>query len=102
MTTSSEPVPDSGLDRRVSNLETGQQSILSKLDQLLGGSRQPPAEPERPEVNIVDEIRRQLDERDRKAARTKTEAAPPAAAEPEQPPKPPVRGITRALWGGDE
>lgn len=100
MTTPTEPSPDNGLDQRVRSLETGQQSILAKLDQLLGGGNKPPAEPERPEVSIVDEIRRQLDERDRRAKPKEAPAAP--RTEPEQPPNPPVRGITRAIWGGDD
>jgi len=81
--------PDTGLDQRVGALEQGQQSILSRLDQLLTGPADEPAGPERPEVNIVDEIRKQLDERDRKA-KPKTEPAAKAAPEPEQPPVPPV------------
>jgi hypothetical protein len=92
--------PDSGLDQRVSSLESGQQSILSKLDQLLGAGPKPPAEPERHEVSIVEEIRRQLDERDRR--KPKAEPAPKAAApEPEQAPKPPVRRVTRLMWGDE-
>jgi hypothetical protein len=89
--------PDTGLDQRVSSLESGQQSILSKLDQLLGAGPQPAAEPERHEVSIADEIRRQLDERDRR--KPKTEPAPKAAPEPEQAPKPPVRRVTKLMWG---
>ena len=80
--------PDTGLGQRVGALEQGQQSILSRLDQLLAGP-EPEPEPGRPEVDIVDEIRRQLDERDRKA-KPKTEPAAKAAPEPEQPPVPPV------------
>ena len=88
MTTPEPEAPDTGLGQRVGALEQGQQSILSRLDQLLAGP-EPEPEPGRPEVNIVDEIRRQLDERDRKA-KPKTEPAAKAAPEPEQPPVPPV------------
>lgn len=93
MTTPPEPAPppaDTGLDQRVSTLETGQQTILSKLDQLLTGPEQP-AEPEQPAVSISEEIRRQLAERDAKAKKDKpAEPAAPAAIEPEKPPVPPV------------
>ncbi len=99
MTTLPDQQPDAGLDQRVRSLETGQTSILEKLDQLLGAGHREP-EPERHEVSIADEIRRQLEERDRR--KPKAEPAPRAAPEPEQPPKPPVRRVTRALWGGDE
>jgi hypothetical protein len=93
------PEPDSGLDQRVAKLEEGQTSILSKLNQLLTGPVDPP-EPERPEINIQEEIRRQL-----AAARAKDKPkAEPAAArpEPEQPPKPPIRRVTKLIWGDDD
>lgn len=101
MTTPPEPAPDTGLDQRVASLESGQRSILEKLELFLGtGRRDPDPEPERPEVSISDEIRKQLDERDRR--KPKTEApAPKAPPEPEQPPKAPVRRVTRALWGDE-
>ena len=93
-----QPAPDTGLDQRVSQLETGQQSILAKLDQLLTGPADPP-EPERPEVNIADEIRRQLAEARTREPKPKAE---PARQEPEQPPKAPVRRVTKLMWGGDD
>lgn len=88
------PSPDTGLDQRVSSLENGQQSILSKLDQLLTGPDTPP-EPERHEVSIADEIRKQLDERDRR--KPKAEPAPKAAPEPEQAPVPMVRRVEKIM-----
>lgn len=55
-------------DKRIADLEAGQQTILGKLDQLLGGK---PAEPDGktgtpPPSNIAEEIRQQLDARDAK------------------------------------
>jgi hypothetical protein len=97
-----EPAPGGdGLDGRVSALESGQQTIMGKLDQLLGFHDKkpaPPAEPERPEVSIAEEIRRQLSERDAKAPPAPDKAP---AAEPEKPPKPPARRVTRAMWGDE-
>lgn len=99
-----DPPADAGLGARVGALEAGQTSILGKLDQLLAGPGDPPeTEPERPEVNIAEEIRRQL------AATRKAEPkapAAPAAPSPaelaEKQPKAPVRRVTRLIWGDDE
>lgn len=94
------PAADDGLDQRVTQLETGQQSILSRLDQLLGAGAgdTPEAEPERPEVNIAEEIRRQLGERDKAAARKPKAAAAPKAAElAEQAPEPMGRRIEKIM-----
>lgn len=101
---------DTGLGPRVSALEAGQTSISDKLDQVLGFLGSTPdkpaeGEPERPEVNIADEIRRQFEERDRKAAKEKPAepAAPAKAAElAEKPPVAPVRRVTKFMWGGDD
>jgi hypothetical protein len=92
--------PDTGLDRRVSTLETGQQSILSKLDQLLTGPEQP-AEAEQPAVSISEEIRKQLDQRDRRRAKAEPET-PPAAVEPEKPPVPPVLRRHKIMGWADD
>jgi hypothetical protein len=108
VTTPPEPPPaDSGLGERVSSLEAGQTSILGKLDQLLGagGPADPPAtEAERPEVNISEEIRRQLaDARKADAKRAPAAPAAPSAAElTEKAPKAPVRRVTKMMWGSDE
>jgi hypothetical protein len=92
------PAADDGLDQRVTQLETGQQSILSRLDQLIGGDDTETTEPERPEVNIAEEIRRQLGERDKAAARKPKAAAAPKAAElAEQAPEPMGRRIEKIM-----
>lgn len=99
MTTPNEPGDDLG--DRVRSLETGQQSILDRLDQLLGGGSDPaPPEPERHEVSIAEEIRRQLAERDRRKPRAEPPAPP--KPEPEQPPKAPLRRVTKIMWGDDD
>jgi len=101
MTTPPDPPPDSSLDQRVASLENGHATILGKLDQLLG-SQAPaaPASPERPEIGITQEIRDGLAAINGKL--DQRPAAPAAADLAEQPPKPPARRITRALWGSDE
>jgi hypothetical protein len=99
-----EHAPDAGLDQRVTSLEHGQVSILGKLDQLLslGGPKEPEAEAERPEVNIAEEIRRQLAERDRKAKDKPAETPAPAKTElAEQAPVAPVRRLTKLMWGDE-
>jgi hypothetical protein len=106
VTTPSEPAAPpagAGLEARVGVIE-------GKLDRVLGfldKTPDKPAEPapaERPEVNISEEIRKQLDERDAKKPADKP--APPAAPTPaalaEKQPKAPVRRVTRAMWGADE
>jgi hypothetical protein len=98
--TAPEAHPDTGLDQRVSTLETGQQSILSKLDQLLTGPPEP-AEAEQPAVSISEEIRKQLDQRDRRRAKAEPETPAPAAPEPEKPPVPPVRRIHKIMGWAD-
>jgi hypothetical protein len=95
------PAPEgSGLGERVSALESGQASILSKLDKALGfldRKPDPPASPpgpERPEVSIADEIRRQLDEKLKPAP----DAKPAAAADlAEKTPQPMARRIERVM-----
>lgn len=64
------PPPATGLDQRVESLEHGQESLGHKLDRILGvisgsdddpgGGGQPAGSP-----NIAEEIRAQLDKRDR-------------------------------------
>lgn len=95
-----------GLESRVSSLETGQSTITEKIDKVLGfleSTPDAPAEPEdeRPEHRIADEISRQLDARDRRRAKdTPREPAAPKAAElAEKPPAAPVRRLTRMIWG---
>lgn len=59
-------------DKRIGDLEAGQQTILGKLDQLLGGNPPKAAaggdapQAPRPPANIAEEIRQQLDARDAK------------------------------------
>jgi cell division septation protein DedD len=94
------PAPEGGgLGERVSALESGQQTISGKLDEVLGFlKREPdppasPAGPERPEVSIADEIRRQLDERVKPPADTPAAAADLA----EKTPTPMARRIERVM-----
>jgi hypothetical protein len=95
-----------GLESRVASLETGQASILGKLDEALGFLSKTPdkpaeAEPAGHASSIADEIRRQLDARDK--AKPKAEPAAPKPAElAEKQPKAPVRRVTKAIWGGDD
>jgi hypothetical protein len=97
-----ETSPDTGLDQRVSQLETGQQSILSKLDQLLTGNGEP-AQAEPGFMTAEDTaamIRKQLAARDRaKPAEPAQPAAPSAAELAEKAPKAPVRRVTKLIWG---
>jgi hypothetical protein len=97
------PAPDGGLDQRVTSLEHGQVSILGKLDQLLGMSGPKEPEAERPEVNVAEEIRKQLAERDAKAKKDKPAepAAPVKADLTEKAPVAPVRRITKFMWGDE-
>lgn len=96
------PPADAGLATRVGALETGQTSILEKLDSLLGFmDKEPPAEAEQPAVSIADEIRRQLADRDKKAPKVKEAPAAAPAQLAEQAPKAPVRKITNWLWGNE-
>jgi hypothetical protein len=60
------------LNERVSSLEAGQDSLSGKIDKILGilGGRDSAEHEEQPTGggNVADEIRAQLDERDRKRA----------------------------------
>jgi hypothetical protein len=98
------PAPaDAGLGERVTQLEEGQRSILEKIGDVLGflqktpdAPAEPEPEPERPEVNIAQEISRQL----AKQRKADAPAAPPKAADlAEKPPVAPVRKLTKMLWG---
>jgi hypothetical protein len=73
---------DEGLDARVSSLETGQQSLSEKVDQILGivSGKGGEAETRAEETaggapNIAHEIRQQLEERDAKARAAADEQA---------------------------
>lgn len=110
MTTPPDPPPappaDAGLETRVSSLETGQTTILGKLDDMLGFLKSTPdapaeAQPENHAASIADEVRKQLDQRDK--AKPKAEPAAPKAAElTEKTPVAPVRRVTKFIWGTDE
>jgi hypothetical protein len=76
--TDSDNENEQGLDQRVSSLETGQQTITGKVDQILGilgkgehaaqgtAQTEEAAKLDAPS-NVADMVRRQLDERDAKA-----------------------------------
>lgn len=65
--------PATGLDQRVESLEHGQESLSHKLDRILGvisgGDDDDPGDGGQPAgaPNIAEEIRAQLDKRDREA-----------------------------------
>ena len=104
-----------GLDARVSALETGQQGLSDKIDLVLGklsgssdrtGGRGHEADPTG--RSTADEIREQLEERDRRAAaaaREKNSDSRLAGLEEtvgrltEAKPTEPVRKLTKAMWG---
>ena len=118
-TETAEAAPSGDLDDRVGKLETGQHSIAEKVDQILGilgkdkGKAHDAAEQHTEEKldrpsNVADEIRQQLEERDRAdAARRKDEEAQgtlaslkaQVAALTEQPPVPAPRRIEKIMWG---
>lgn len=107
-----EPGGTETLDDRVSQLETGQQSLTEKIDKLLGivsgGGDKPDGEPPAPRQpsNIAEEIRAQLDERDRRdqaAADDKARGDRLAAVETkvaelaEKPPVTPPRRVEKLM-----
>lgn len=106
-----EPGATETLDDRVSQLETGQQSLTEKIDKLLGivsgGGDKPDGESApRPPSNIAEEIRAQLDERDRRdqaAAADKARADWEAGVETrltelaEKPPVTPPRRVEKLM-----
>jgi len=107
--------PDGTLDERVSGLETGQQALAGKIDQILGilgsgeGDGGHDDEPTSTGgTNIAHEIRAQLDERDRKAkadADAKAHGDRVGALEArvselaEKPPEPMPRRVEKLMWG---
>lgn len=103
------------LDERVGKLETGQDTIAEKVDRILGilgkdknaahdaAQDHTEAKLDRP-TNIADEIRQQLDERDRLAAeeRDKSDLASlkeTVKALTEKAPEPMPRRIEKIMWG---
>lgn len=105
----------SDIDARVGKLEDGQNSLSSKVDQILGilgkdkdkahdaAQQHTEAKLERP-TNVADEIRQQLDERDKRAAeeRDKSDLASlkeTVAALTEKSPEPMPRRVERIMWG---
>jgi hypothetical protein len=108
---------DEALGERVSRLETGQDSLSGKIDQILGilgdgGAGQQQGHDENPsgaQPNIAHEIRAQLDERDRKKAADDTARADAdrigavetrLAELAEKPPEPMPSRRERWMWGG--
>ena len=80
-----DPAPDGTLDQRVSSLETGQQTLTEKIDELLGivkSDREPTTTADPPPApDITEQVRQAI--RDVNA-----EQPPPAKApEPEKPPR---------------
>ena len=103
------------LDERVGKLETGQDALSTKLDRILGilgrdeskihdaAQDHTQAKLDRP-TNVADEIRQQLDERDKRAAeeRDKSDLASlkeTVAALTEKSPEPMPRRVERIMWG---
>lgn len=69
-----DPQPEQGIDKRVSSLEAGQESLTQKIDKILGlvggGHADEPSDDDGQPAHggsIAHEIRAQLDERDRRA-----------------------------------
>jgi hypothetical protein len=110
MTGEPDPQPEQGIDARVAALETGQETLSGKLDQILGiigdgGHGGKPAGPE-PPATVGDEIRAQLDARDARARADSAQAARDSdlttlkeqvAALAEKPPEPLPRRIERIM-----
>ena len=107
------------LSHRVNELESGQSAISAKVDQILGllgkdkdkvhgaAEQHTEAKLDRPS-NVADEIRQQLDERDRKTREdAEKQAAGSELAElrakvaelTEKPPEPMPRRIEKIMWG---
>lgn len=108
-----------GLDERVGKLEAGQDTLTGKVDQILGilgsdknkahdaAEQRTEAKLDRPS-NVADEIRQQLDERDRAAkADREKQAADGELADlkakvaelSEKPPEPMPRRVETWMWG---
>lgn len=104
------------LENRVGALESGQQTLSGKIDQVLsllgGGGKEKPAEPAqppgggRPEDGIALEIRRQLDERNARAAADEEKASTAREVDSlkqqvqalsERKPEAPVRRVEKAM-----
>ena len=72
-TGSAEEAGGGDLDARVGQLETGQASISDKVDRILGiigggGNGSEQQETPAPPANVAEEIRRQIEDRDARAA----------------------------------
>ena len=104
-----EPNPEQGLDSRVSSLETGQENLSGKLDKVLSiisGDRhdESPTDPkEGAGTTVAHEIREGVDRLKALAdAQEKAGAKPKAeTVEPEKAPVPPVRRVTKFMWGSE-
>lgn len=102
--------PDDALNQRVGALETGQQSLSQKIDQILGivGKREQAgqaaaqqarqAELDAP-TSIAEEIRSQLEARDKEQAKENRLAAIEKSVQgvTEQKPEPPARPIEKFM-----
>ena len=68
------PGPDAGLADRVERLESGQSSIIRKLDELIGGAHAKAADHTETRLSrpssIEDQVRAELDRKDREARDT--------------------------------
>jgi hypothetical protein len=103
-----EPQPQQALDQRVSSLETGQENLTDKVDKILGivsggGHDDDPTggQDKTGGATVAQEIREGVDRLKALAdAQEKAGAKPKAeTVEPEKPPVPPVRRITKFMWG---
>ena len=108
MTTPPEPPAPDGEGERIRSLNDvieEQRRQGSVLDELMaffkGGGNEPPKEPDKPELNIAEEIRRQLDERD-KARPKEPDKAPDPKELAEKQPVAPVRRVTKWMGWADE
>jgi hypothetical protein len=104
-----EPQPQQALDQRVSSLETGQENLTDKVDKILGivsggGHDDDPTggQDKTGGATVAQEIREGVDRLKALAdtAEAKSKAKPKAeTVEPEKPPVPPVRRVTKWMWG---
>jgi hypothetical protein len=106
-----EPAPEQGLDSRVSSLETGQENLSGKLDKILGiisgdggHEGEVSGKQEGAGTTVAHEIREGVDRLKAlaDAAEAKSKTKPKAEpVEPEKAPVPPVRRITKWMWGSE-